>query len=116
MYHNDVPNAALQIRHCEQLLSQLIQQTQQSTQKYQQMLQQEQQNVAMLEQLAQRERQTVQIIQTALQGHQTALEQLQQASSLCRQLEYAVTNAVPAAGLSYTAAGAGSYFPQQQGF
>lgn len=36
MYHNDVPNAALQIRHCEQLLSQLIQQTQQSTQKYQQ--------------------------------------------------------------------------------
>jgi hypothetical protein len=116
MYSNTVQNAAQQIRHCEQLLAQLIQQTQQSTQMYNQMLQQEQQNVATLEQLAQRERQAVQIIQNALQGHQTALEQLQQASNLCRQLEQAVTNAVPAAGLSYTAAGAGSYIPQHQNF
>jgi uncharacterized membrane protein len=108
------PNAAQQLRHCEQLLSQLIQQTQQSTRKYQQMLQQEQQNVATLEQLAQRERQAVQIIQTALQGHQTALDQLYQASAICRQLESAVTGAVPAAGLSYTATGAGSFIPQPQ--
>ena len=116
MFQNEyAPNTIQQIRHCEQLILQLIRQTQQSTQMYQQMLQQEQQNVSTLEQLAQRERQAVQIIQTALQGHQTALDQLQQASAICRQLEHAVTNAVPAAGLSYQAsASAPGYYPQQQ--
>ena len=108
------PGAVQQIRQCEQMISQLIQQTQQSTQMYQQMLQQEQQNAATLEQLAQRELQAVQIIRNALQGHQAALDRLQQASAICRQLEQAVTHAVPAAGLSFGTSSAVGQIPQQQ--
>lgn len=75
------------LHQCEQLIQQLVQQTQQASHNYQMLLQQEQQNVQRLEELAQREQRAVQMIQTALQGHQTAIQQLQQVSSLCRQVE-----------------------------
>lgn len=61
---------------------------QQASVQYQQLMRQEQANAQQLEQLAQREIQAAQIIQTALQGHQTAIQQLQlqQISHLCNQL------------------------------
>lgn len=84
-----------QLAQCEQLIQQLVQQTQQASMKYQQLLQQEQRNALQLEQLAQREHQAAQIIQTALQGHQTALQQLHQISSLCNQIASSASHAVP---------------------
>lgn len=51
------------------------------------MLQQELQNAQTLEQLAQRETQAAQTIQNALHGHQLAMQQLQQISYLCNQVE-----------------------------
>nr|WP_229696357.1 hypothetical protein [Paenibacillus albidus] len=62
-------------------------QTQQASQMYQQLLQQEQQNAVQLEEIAGRERKAAQIIQNALHGHQTAMQQMQQISQICRQLE-----------------------------
>ncbi|MBH5316861.1 AMP-dependent synthetase and ligase [Paenibacillus sp. GSMTC-2017] len=78
-------NSNQQLAHADQLVQQLIQQTQQASTQYQQLLQQEQQNARTLEQLVHKEQQAVQIIQTALQGHQTAIQQLQQISALCNQ-------------------------------
>ncbi|MBN2983120.1 hypothetical protein JW799_18215 [Cohnella algarum] len=79
-----------QLHQCQNIVQQLINQTQQATQMYQQMLQQEQQNAARLEELAQREQRAVQMIQTALHGHQTAIQQMNQVSQMCRQLEQSV--------------------------
>ncbi|GMK37769.1 hypothetical protein PCCS19_08230 [Paenibacillus sp. CCS19] len=75
------------VQQVEQLVQQLVQQTQQASQNYQQLLQQEQQNAQRLEELAQREQRAAQVIQTALQGHQTAIQQLNQIASLVRQVE-----------------------------
>lgn len=69
----------------EQLAQQLIQQTNAATQKYQQLLQQEQQNAARLLELSKIEQHAAHVIQTALQGHQTAVQQLQQIVSLAHQ-------------------------------
>ncbi|MFC4809883.1 hypothetical protein [Paenibacillus sp. GCM10023250] len=82
-------NASLSqsLHQCEQIIQQLVNQTQQASQNYQMLLQQEQQNAQQLEQLAQREQRAAQIIQTALQGHQTAIQQLQHITELCRQAE-----------------------------
>ncbi|WP_367649681.1 hypothetical protein [Paenibacillus sp. NEAU-GSW1] len=54
---------------------------------YQQLLQQEQQNARTLEDIAQKEQKAAHIIQTALHGHQMAMQQLQQVTNICRQLE-----------------------------
>lgn len=78
------------LHQCEQIVQQLVNQTQQANQNYQLLLQQEQQNAQRLEELAQREQRAVQTIQTALQGHQTAIQQLQQVSQLCRQMEQTI--------------------------
>lgn len=83
-----------QLAQCEQLIHQMVQQTQQASVKYQQLLLQEQRNAEQLEQLAQRERQAAHIIQTALQGHQTALQQLQQISNLCNQMASSASRTV----------------------
>ncbi|WP_036604772.1 hypothetical protein [Paenibacillus assamensis] len=69
----------------EQLAQQLIQQTNAASQKYQQLLQQEQQNAARLQELAKIEQHAANVIQTALQGHQTAVQQLQQIIHLAHQ-------------------------------
>lgn len=87
LYQN--PSIAGQINQCEQLISQLITQTQQASQMYQQLLQQEQQNARTLEEIAQKEHRAAQTIQTALQGHQTAIQQMQQMSQNLRQIEQA---------------------------
>lgn len=92
-------------------------QTQQASQTYQQLLQQEQQNATRLEELAQREQRAVQVIQTALQGHDTAMKQMQQILQTCRQLEQSISsvNAQSIAGIQEPA----SYMQQQnnpQGF
>ncbi|MFC5406078.1 hypothetical protein [Cohnella soli] len=83
---NNHSNQSLQ--QCEQIIQQLVNQTQQASQNYQQLLQQEQQNAQRLEELAHREQKAAQMIQTALQGHQTVIQQLQQVSNLCRQIEH----------------------------
>lgn len=87
LYQNS--SISSQINHCEQLISQLVNQTQQASQMYQQLLQQEQQNAKTLEEIAQKEQRAAQMIQTALQGHQTAIQQMQQVSQICRQIEQA---------------------------
>ncbi|WP_127491984.1 hypothetical protein [Paenibacillus glycanilyticus] len=79
--------ASQSLHQCEQVIQQLVNQTQQASQNYQMLLQQEQQNAQRLEELAAREQKAAQIIQTALQGHQTAIQQLQQVSQICRQVE-----------------------------
>ncbi|MCA0755467.1 AMP-dependent synthetase and ligase [Paenibacillus sp. N4] len=79
----------------EQLVQQLIHQTQQASMQYQQLLKQEQENAALLQQIAQREQQASQIIQTALHGHQTAIQQLQQISGLCHQMESSISHQIP---------------------
>jgi regulator of sigma D len=76
-----------QLHQCEQIMQQLVQQTQQGTAMYQQLLQQEQQNASSLENLVQRERNAAQMIQTAIQHHQQAVQQCQQVIQLCNQLE-----------------------------
>ncbi|WP_372637675.1 hypothetical protein [Cohnella sp.] len=81
------PQWSQSLHQCEQIVQQLIHQTQQASQNYQMLLQQEQQNAQRLEELAQREQRAAQMIQTALQGHQTAIQQLNQVSNLCRQIE-----------------------------
>ncbi|WP_219836610.1 AMP-dependent synthetase and ligase [Paenibacillus sp. R14(2021)] len=78
------PNQLL--AQCEQLIQQLTHQTQQASMQYEQLMRQEQENAMQLEQLAQREKQAAHIIQTALQGHQTAIQQLHQISNACNQL------------------------------
>jgi regulator of replication initiation timing len=75
-----------QLAQAEQIIQQLVKQTQQASMQYQQLLQQEQQNAVQLEQIAQRERQAAQVIQVALQGHQTAIQQMQQLTNICHQL------------------------------
>ncbi|OBZ17716.1 AMP-dependent synthetase and ligase [Bacillus sp. FJAT-26390] len=80
-----------QIAHAEQLIQQLVNQTQQASGQYQQLLNQELNNAKLLEQIAQREQQAAHIIQTALQGHQTALQQLQQISNICNQISHEQT-------------------------
>ncbi|WNC12107.1 AMP-dependent synthetase and ligase [Brevibacillus brevis] len=92
---SNTQSLSAQLAQCEQLIHQLVQQTQQASVKYQQLLQQEQRNAEQLEQLAQRERQAAHIIQTALQGHQTALQQLQQISSLCNQMASSASRSFP---------------------
>ncbi|EPY05479.1 hypothetical protein PAALTS15_19978 [Paenibacillus alvei TS-15] len=76
----------------EQLAQQLIQQTNAASQKYQQLLHQEQQNAVRLQELAKIEQHAAHVIQTALQGHQTAVQQLQQIISLAHQTHTAPTN------------------------
>ncbi|KAF6562441.1 hypothetical protein G9G63_18255 [Paenibacillus sp. EKM202P] len=85
MFNNMAPQQ--QIHQCEQIIQQLVQQTQQGTAMYQQLLQQEQQNASSLESLMQRERNAAQMIQTAIQDHQKAMQQYQQVIQLCSQLE-----------------------------
>ena len=75
------------LQQCEQIVQQLINQTQQASHNYQMLLQQEQQNAQRLEELAQREHRAAQTIQVAMQGHQTAIQQLQHVTQLCRQVE-----------------------------
>lgn len=75
-----------QLAHAEQLIQQLVNQTQQASVQYQQLLHQEKNNAVQLEQIAQREHQAASIIQTALQGHQTAIQQLQQINAICQQI------------------------------
>ncbi|MGG1660191.1 AMP-dependent synthetase and ligase [Brevibacillus sp. NRS-1366] len=84
-----------QLAHCEQLIGQLVQQTQQASAQYQQLLQQEERNAVQLQQIAQREQQAAQMIQTALQGHQKAIQQLQQISSICNQVAHFASLANP---------------------
>lgn len=88
----------------EQLAQQLIQQTNAASQKYQQLLQQEQQNAARLQELAKIEQHAANVIQTALQGHQTAVQQLQQIINLAHQA-HSATN-------SYTTGFAAHAYPQ----
>ncbi len=80
------PQNTQSLAQAEQLIQQLMQQTQQASGQYQQLLKQEQENAALLQQIAQREQQAAHIIQTALQGHQTAMQQLQQISGICNQI------------------------------
>jgi DNA repair ATPase RecN len=79
--------ASQSLHQCEQMIQQLVNQTQQASHNYQMLLQQEQQNAQRLEELASREQKAAQIIQTALQGHQTAIQQLHQVSQICKQVE-----------------------------
>ncbi|MBB3110411.1 putative ribosome quality control (RQC) complex YloA/Tae2 family protein [Paenibacillus phyllosphaerae] len=83
-------NLSQQIQHVEQVVHQLINQTQQASAVYQQLLQQELQNAQQLEQMARREQQAAQIIQNALHGHEVAIQQMQQVTLLCKQLEQRV--------------------------
>ncbi|KQO01285.1 hypothetical protein [Paenibacillus sp. Leaf72] len=85
-------NISQQLSQCEHLLQQLMQQTQQASGMYQQLLKQEQANAAQLEQIAQREHQAAHIIQTSLQGHQKAMQQMQQISSICNQISSSNAN------------------------
>lgn len=80
------------LQQCEQILQQLVNQTEQASQNYQMLLQQELQNAQQLHELAQREQRAAQIIQNALQGHHTAVQQLQHVSQICRQLEQTAQN------------------------
>ena len=80
-------NSSAQIRECEQIVQQLMAQTQQGTQNYQQLLQQEQQDAAKLQELSQHNSKAIQMIQQALQGHQTAMQQLGQISQSVRSME-----------------------------
>lgn len=89
MYNNTMAPQQ-QLRQCEQIMQQLIQQTQQGTTMYQQLLQQEQQNASSLENLVQRERNAAQMIQTAIQHHQQAMQQCHQVIQLCSQLENSI--------------------------
>ncbi|HEX7056065.1 MAG TPA: hypothetical protein VF260_02545 [Bacilli bacterium] len=86
MYQNQ--NLAAQFQHCEQLMQQVIHQTQAHNNVYQQMMQLEQQNV--------------QKIQHMLQEHQIAVQKLQQAIQICNQLEQSMRS------LQYT-----QFVPQQ---
>lgn len=79
-------NQITQTQQISQLVNQLMRQTEQASMQYQQLLKQEEMNAMQLEQIAQREHQAAQIIHTALQGHQTAMQQLQQINSMCNQL------------------------------
>jgi hypothetical protein len=88
MYQNQ--NLSSQINQCQNIIQQLMNQTQQTSQMYQQMLQQEQQNATRLEELAQREQKSTQTIQNALHGHQLAMQQMQQLTQICKQLEQSV--------------------------
>lgn len=89
-----------QLAHAEQLIQQLVNQTQQASMQYQQLLNQEKNNALQLEQIAQREHQAASIIQNTLQGHQTAIQQLQQISGICHQISHSAasynTNVMPA--------------------
>ncbi|NQX47319.1 hypothetical protein HQN87_18465 [Paenibacillus tritici] len=80
-------NPSGQIRECEQIIQQLMAQTQQGTQLYQQMLQQEQQDAAKLQELSQHNNKAIQMIQQAMQGHQTAMQQMQQILQTVKSLE-----------------------------
>ncbi|TGU67765.1 AMP-dependent synthetase and ligase, partial [Mesorhizobium sp. M00.F.Ca.ET.186.01.1.1] len=91
---------AQQLAKCEQLIAQLIQQTQQASVQYQQLLQQEQKNAMALEQIAQREHQAAHMIQTALQGHDIAIQQMQQIANICRQAGLSVHQPVSNVPLS----------------
>lgn len=81
-------NTSGQLNQIENVVHQLIQQTQQASMQYQQLLKQEQENAAMLQQISQREQQAAHIIQTALQGHQTAIQQLNQITNFCNQISH----------------------------
>lgn len=85
-------NFSSQLNQCEQLVQQLIQQTSQASQVYEQLKQQEQQNAIQLEEIAAREKLAVQTIATALQGHQQAVDQMQQVVSICKQIEQSSLN------------------------
>lgn len=89
MYNNTMAPQQ-QLRQCEQIMQQLVQQTQQGTTMYQQLLQQEQQNASSLENLVQRERNAAQMIQHAIQHHQQAIQQYHQVIQLCSQLENSI--------------------------
>jgi hypothetical protein len=78
---------AQQITQCQQMISQLIAQTQHGSALYQQMKQQELQNAQQLQQLAQREQQAAQMLEQALQSHGQALQQMHQCLQICTQLE-----------------------------
>ncbi|MEC0236812.1 hypothetical protein P4H71_21060 [Paenibacillus kribbensis] len=119
-----------QLHQCEQIMQQLVQQTQQGTAMYQQLLQQEQQNASSLESLVQRERNAAQMIQTAIQHHQQAMQQYQQVIQLCNQLENTIRSSSqmtqPGFGANYasrsmqpssygTGSQMGQSFPQHMG-
>ena len=94
MNMNSSFNSKQQLTDIEHLVQQLISQTQQASTQYQMLLEQEKQNAVMLEQIAQKENHAAQVIQTALQGHQTAVNQLNQIKSLCSQITLTTTNSV----------------------
>jgi hypothetical protein len=98
-----------QLSSCQNLMHQLIQQTQQASSVYQQMLQQEQQNAHLLQQLAQKEQLAAQNIQMALRGHQTAIQQMQQVSQICSQLENTITNSMISNQAAYSTSSMGAY-------
>lgn len=103
-------NHSSQISQSEQIIQQLMTQTQQGTQNYQQLLQQEQEHAAKLQELSQHSNKAIQMIQQALQGHQTAMQQLQQVSQLIRQLEQIPQTA------GYNTGGIQRFNTEQQGF
>lgn len=80
-----------QLAQAEQLIQQLIHQTQQASMQYQQLLNQEKNNAVQLEQIAQREHQAASIIQSALQGHHTAIQHLQQINAICQQISHSAS-------------------------
>jgi hypothetical protein len=98
-----------QLSSCQNLMHQLIQQTQQASGMYEQLLQQEQQNAHMLQQLAQKEQLAAQNIQTALRGHQTAIQQMQQVSHICGQIEDTLTQTMISNQAAYGSTVTGAY-------
>jgi len=96
-------NTSQPLTDIQRIVQQLETQTQQASMQYQQLLNQEQQNAKILEELAQKERQAAQTIQTALQGHQTAINQLNQVKSLCSQVSISSTTNIANQSLTASA-------------
>lgn len=81
--HQQVNQLASQ---CDQMIRQMVTQTNQNTRTYQQIAQTEEQNARELERLVQREHQTAQTIQNIIRSHEQSIQQLNQLQSLVGQI------------------------------
>jgi len=79
------------VSQCDQMIRQMVNQTNQNTRTYQQMAQTEEQNARELERLVQREHQTAQTIQNMIRTHEQTIQQLNQLQSLVSQISHSAS-------------------------
>jgi len=79
------------VSQCDQMIRQMVTQTNQNTRTYQQIAQTEEQNARELERLVQREHQTAQTIQNIIRSHEQAIQQLNQLQTLVNQISHSAS-------------------------